>query len=476
MKKSFWLAVVLGWVFVYHINAQEKWTLQQCMDYARERNFQIQTAGLDEQKSLYDFKQASYQRLPDLNAGGRANWNYGLTQNLTTGVLEHQTLFGSSFFASLSWPVFQGFLLQNQIKTAKKGLELSGLAVEKTIQQVEMQVATGYLEILMAYEQLKAAESQWRASVQQLEKTKELIKAGSLPSGDLKDMEAQAANDYLQFIRAEQNYKLRKLNLALLLQLKDPKQFDVDKNLAHFPVDESLLMKSADVLADSKWSGQIDERLSQARSDLALYQMKSARSGFFPSVSFFSSWNSRYVDRNSVAGYEPDPDNPFRVIGITEISNERVLAPNFRPVLGPPDPFFTQIQDNQGFSFGFQLNIPVFNKFRTRLQVQKAKVDYEKSLLNRETEYNNFRNTIFKLHSDAVSAKEKWMAAQKNAEAALKAYQYALEKFKAGVLTSYDLENFKSRKVNAESQEIQAKYEYLFKLKLLELQLKNNFR
>ncbi len=469
--KHFRTLVFFLFTVVPFSRAQQTWTLEKCLSYAHEHNLKIKQAGLDAVKAKEDLQMARFQRLPDINTGGRASWNNGLTQNLTTGVLENQTLFGSTLFASLSLPVFQGFLLNNQIRTSLKRLELSQYAGEQIRKQTDAEIVTAFLNILLAYEQKNAAGAQWKATRKQVEKTRELIKAGSLPAGDLKDLEAQAASDYLRFVQLEQQYKLSKIRLALLLELENPEDFEPDVSVEHFRVDESLLMKNPLLLAQNHWEDQPEGKTARTQKDIARLQIKTARSGYFPSLSFFSSWNSRFVDRNTVRGFEPDPDNPYRIIGITAISHENVLAPNFRPVLGPPDPFFTQIKNNQGLSFGFQLNIPVFNKFRTRLQVQKAKVDFEKSVLNEKIGFNQYKSTVYKLFSDAISAKENLKAAEKNYEAAQKAYRYALEKFKAGLLTSYDLENAKSRKVTAEAQKIQAKFEYLFKLKLLELQI-----
>jgi outer membrane protein len=205
---------------------------------------------------------------------------------------------------------------------------------------------------------------------------------------------------------------------------------------------------------------------------MALKQLEIARSGYYPSVSFFASWNSRYMDREKIVGARINPDRPYRIIGITEQSHENVLAPNLQYVTGPPDSYFTQLADNQGTAFGFNVNIPLFNRFRVRRQVEKAALEVEKASLAEQTEKRDTENNIRKLYADVLHAREKMKAALKNKEAAETAFEYASEKLEAGLISPYDLENSKSRKISAETQYISAKYEYMLKLKLLEITLK----
>jgi outer membrane protein len=467
--------IIFPFVFfsVLSLFAQKKWTLQECLQYAEQNNLSLKQAALDADASAIDYKNAKEKMLPGFTFGSSATWNYGLTQNLTTGILENQTVFGNTVRAGADLPVFQGFALQYGKQSAYLNMLLSAYNLENKRKEIEINIVNAYLQILMNNETLKATESQWQSTLTQVKKMKELVEAGVRPESDLKDLEAQAANDYFNYIRTENILKLSLMNLAQLLELDDLKDFDIDTDLDKFPLNEALLLKNPDELYRTSLETLPEYKIVKTREKLARKQWQSARSAYYPGISFFASWNSRYMNREKIAGYELNTDNPFRVIGITENTHENVIAPNFRPVLGPPDPYFTQLENNSGTAFGFSINIPVFNRFQIRRRVQKAAIEMEKAALVTDQQKKQLRNKIFKLHADVINAREKERAAFKNKQAADTAYRYAEEKLKAGLISPYDLENIKSRKIQAETNYISAKYEYYLKLKLLELSVKS---
>ncbi len=469
-KKVVFLAIFFLYIPLW---PQSKWTLQQCLEYARQHNINIRLAEENLESSRIEYKNSKEKFLPSLNFGTSASWNYGLTQNLTTGVLENQTVFGNSLRFSADIPVFQGFFLQNNKQNAYLSRLLAEYNLKNQIKSTEINIVNAYLQILMNHEAVKAMEAQWKSGLEQIKKMQELVRSGLRPESDLKDLEAQSANDYYNYVRLKNVLKLSKINLATLLELDNIENFEIETKLSSFPVHEELLMKNPSELFESKKIEIPEYQLAETRLKLADKQIALAKSGLYPSISFFLSWNSRYMNREKITGVEIDPDNPVRVIGITENSHENVIAPNFIRVLGPPDPYFTQIQDNQGAVFGFSLNIPLFNRFQVRRNIQKALIERKKAELNLKSENLRIKNNILKLHADVLNAQAKMQAAEKNIKAAQTALSFAIEKLNAGLISSYELENIRSRKIRAQTDYISSKYEYLLKLKLLEISLQS---
>ncbi len=467
------LSVLILLMINISVPAQKKWTLQECLQHARTNNLTLKQAEADIQSAEINYKNAKEKMLPTLNIGSSATWNYGLTQNLTTGLLEHQTVFGNTVRISSELPLFQGFFLQHNKRLAQAETWLAQYRLENRQKEIETNITNAYLQALMNNEALKAAQSQWQSALAQVEKMKELVNAGIRPQSDLKDLEAQAANDYFNYIRTKNLLKLSLMNLAQLLELNDINNFDIDPRTERFPVNEAILLKEPEKLFEENITKLPEYLMSATQEKMALRQIQAARSGLYPNISFFFSWNSRFVDREQVIGAEIDPDEPYRIIGITQNTNEPVISPNFRRILGPPDPYFTQLENNSGTAFGFSVNIPVFNRFQTRRRIQKATIEWEKSKMALSQQKKQLRNRIYQLYADVINAREKEKAALKSKEAAETAYRYAEEKLKAGLMSPYDLENIKSRKMQALTNYINAKFEYLLKLKLLEISLKS---
>ena len=470
MKPYFGILFIL---LALPLRGQQVWDLNRCLERARKNNLQVLAAQADVTSGRLDARAEKYNALPALNAGTRANWNYGLTQNPTTGVLENQTVFGNSVSLSADMPLFNGFALRTKRYLANLNLDLARNRLQSALRKVQTDVVSAYLSVLVAAENLKAARAQEADTRAQIEKMRELVRQGARPLSDLKDLEAQGANDHLQTVQAQNNLAMARLQLGQLLLLEHPDSIRIDTQAENFPVSEKWLLFSPDSLFNAYLDNQPDVRAARIQYDIAGQQLRLSRSGYYPGISAFANWNSRFVDRPSIAGVEPDPDNPYRIIGITENTHERVLAPNYRRITGPPDPYFTQLDNNKGFVVGISVNIPIFNRFKTRYAVRKAGVAKEKARWQIRQQEQNFRNLIYRLHTDARNARAKRDAARKSFEAARTAYDYAREKLDAGIISPYDFSNIKTRKMQAEARYISAKYEYLLKLKLLEMTLEN---
>ncbi len=422
-------------------SAQTKWTLQKSIEYAHEHNLQLKQSQLDIEQAKINKTSAQAAFLPNLNANASASWNSGLTQNFTTGILENQTTFGGNGSLSTNLNLFNGFRNRYNYKKSLLDILSAQYQYADLKNNIDMQIASAYIQILLNKENYESAKAQLENSIKQKERTLEMIKTGVLPKGDLADAEAQITNDHLQVIQAENAYELAKLDLAQLLELNDFKHFEIDEQLSDLNIDQNLLQAIPENLFLQARENNKKLKQSKTQETLGQYQIKLAQSGYLPSLSVFANLNSRYSDRDQIG---------------------------FGGIALPADPFWDQIKNNQGTSYGLSLNIPILNGLNIRTQVKKARLAYDQISIAALTTEKKLRSDIYKMHKDLLAAFQSMTAAQSNLKAQRKSYDYAVEKFKVGLLNIFDLNNIKTKYTGAEAQFINAKYQYFLKSKILE--------
>jgi len=445
MKNTFLLIIFLS--LLGNINAQIKpWTLKDCLTYAEKNNIQIKQANLLIDQAKVNKNTSTMAYLPTIRSSASVSWNNGLTQNFTTGVLENQTNFGGNGSIGSNVNLFSGF--QNRYNYKKSLLEIISAQYQykDVIKNIQTQIASAYVQILLAKENLSNTKYQLENSIKQKERIKELIDAGVSPKGDLTDAEAQITNDNLQVIQAENAYQLAKLSLAQLLELKNPNDFEIKENESDLQIDESLLLAKPENLVSKAEKVNYKLKNAEIKKQISTYQTKLAKASLLPSLSGFVNVNSRYSDRKNIG---------------------------FGGITTPADPLWEQVKNNRGLTYGFSLNIPILNGFRMRNNVKLSKINEQRTVFEYENNRKQLRNDIYKMQLDVKSAFQSLKAAEANLKAQQKAYDYATEKFKVGVMNIFDLNNVKVKYQRAENQYINAKYQYYLKSKLLEFNVSN---
>lgn len=468
------LTLILLFSYFFTVNAQEsnptvkKWTLRECVDYAIENNISIRQSENNIDLAEIDKRGAIGSFLPNLNFSTNHAWNSGLTTDVTTGVLINQTTQNTSGGISAGVPIYRGLRNQNQLKRAELSILSSRYQLDKMKDDISLFVINAYLDVLFSKEAVKVAIPQVEITREQLERTKKLVEAGTLPRGDLLDVEATLANDEQNLIITENSVRLSLITLAQLLQLEDYESFDIANeeietlpliNLADYPVDK-IYQKALETRNEIK--------VAQANIDIAESDIKIAKGALQPTLSGFYNWNSRYSDRDVIAGTELDPNNPTQVIGQVETTGDNVISPNFNPILGPAPDFFDQIDQNKGSAFGLSLQIPILNGFNASNNVRRAKINYEQQKYQLEQEELDLEKIIHQVYADALGALKLYEAAKRSLDAREVSFTYAQERFDVGVLNSFDYSQIKNRLVTANSDLLRAKYDFIFRVKLLE--------
>jgi outer membrane protein len=468
------LTLILLFSFVYSIFSQEdgtsvkKWTLRECVDYAIENNLTVKQSEYDISLSEIDKKDAIGNFLPNLNLNTSQSWNSGLTIDVATGILINATTQTMSGGLSSAITIYNGLQNVNQLRRTQLNILASRYQLDKIKDDITINVINAYLQVLFNKEAVNVAKPQLEISIEQMNRTSKLVEAGTIPKGDLLDIQATLANDEQNLIITQNNTEISLISLAQLLQLSDYENFDIaDEEIETLPL-INLANYSVDAIFQTALENRNQILVAKTNIQIAEKDIKLAKGALQPTLSGFYNWNSRYSNRDQIVGFEIDPDNPTRIIGQVEGTGQNVLAPNQRSLIGGPDPFFDQIDRNKGSSFGLSLRIPVLNGFRASNNVKRAKVQYDKQKTRLGEEELILERIIHQIYADAIGALKLYEATQKSLDAQKEAFRYSQEKFNVGVMNSFDFSQTKNRLVGADSNFLTAKYDFIFKVKLLE--------
>ena len=445
----------------------KKWTLMECVQHALKNNITIKQTDLDNNLAGIDKKDAFGNFLPSVNASASHSWNIGLNQNITTGLLENQTTQFTSAGMQIGIDIFKGLQNQNRLRRANLSVLAAQYNSSKVRDDISLNVANAFLQILFNKENLKVQKEQLGINQKQQERINTLVEAGSVPRGDLLDMNATVASSKQAVITAENTLLISKLSLAQLLQLDDFETFDIEDR--DYLIQESPTMnETAKTIYDKAKETRVELKIARTNMEIAERDIKIARGTYYPTLQGFYSFTTRAAYADQVVGVIPDPNTPFSVIGQVEGTGQNVLSPNVLPVVGKPDPVIDQFSDNKGHSFGLQLNIPILNGFAARNGVERAKVARDRSQIALSQAELDLERNIYQAFTDAKGALNAYESALSALEARQEAFNYAKEKLAVGMMNAFEFNQAQTLFVNAQSELLRAKYDYIFRVKVVE--------
>ncbi|MEL1239530.1 TolC family protein [Flavobacterium flavipallidum] len=424
----------------------KKWSLEECVKYAVEHNISIRQSELDTQTAGIDKKDAFGMFLPSVSASVSHSWNIGLNQDITTGLLKNQTTQFTSAGANVGVDIYKGLQNVNNLRKANLSILASKYQLQKMQEDIALNVANAFLQVLFNKENLKVQNEQLAIDTKQLKRTQELINAGNLPKGDLLDVKATIASDNQKIITAENALLISKLSLAQLLQLGSFENFDVD-DTDKFQMDQAILSQTPTNIYEKAKQERVELKIARTNLEIAQKNVSIAKGAYQPTLRGFYNFNSRvsYADvalRDNTTG---------AIIGTQA-----------------PPKFFDQFSDNKGQSFGGQLNIPIFNGFSTRNNVERSKVSFEKSKIALEQQELDLQRNVYTAFTDAKGALKAYESAVQALDSRLESYNYAREKFEVGLMNAFELSQSQTLLSGAQSELLRTKYDYIFKTKILE--------
>jgi outer membrane protein len=441
--KSVHFILILFFASVASFAQEKKWTLKECIYHAIQNNITIKQSELDLQTSAIVKKDAIGNFLPNVAASTSHSWNIGLNQNITTGLLENQTTQFTSANLNANVDIFKGLQNVNQLRKANLAIIASQYQLTKMQEDIALNVANAYLQILFNKENLKVQTQQKLLNTKQYNRTVELVDAGNVPKGDLLDIQATMATGNQRVIVAENTLLLSKLSLAQLLQIEDFQNFDISEDDMPTMLSTILNETPEAIIAKAK-ENRTELKIAETNVALAEKDISIAKGSYLPSLSAFYGFNTRASNSNG-----------YQVI-------------NGVPYVTSPKPLFDQFSTNKGQNFGLSLNIPIFNGFAVRNNVARTKIALEKSQLAKDQQELDIERNVFTAYTDTKAAKESYEAALQIVKARELAMQYAKDRYEIGMMNIFDYNQSQTAFVNAQSEVLRTKYDYIFRIKILE--------
>lgn len=443
--------------------AQKAWSLQDCFDYAIENNISIKQIELSKsfaENSVKQSKMALY--LPNANANVNESFNFGNSIDPTTYQFVNSNTNTTSFGLSASYGLFEGLSKINTLKANKENLSATEYEIEEVKNNIKIYITNLYLQIIIANDVLNISNEKISLTQNQFKNAKALVDAGVQARGVLLDVEAQLANDELSVLTAENNLEKALNQLKLLLQLDPYEDFgieevDVSKELEELVVNPKSIATSAmEVMPQIK--------AAEFRRNAAEYDLKTAKGSLYPSLSLSGSIGTRFFSeaQNRTGSEIVESDMNFEIGGTPVSATFQNEIPTFSKT-----PFFHQLENNLSESISIGLNIPILGGWQRRTAIANAKINILKSDLDMEAKKNTINEEVFNAYTDLRLAQKRYQATTKSAQASDLAFNYANEKFKAGIMNSLEFETAKNRKISTEANLIQAKYDLFFKKLIL---------
>ncbi|MEK9604370.1 MAG: TolC family protein [Flavobacteriaceae bacterium] len=465
MKRIQLLSLALLLFSGLSVKAQtEPMTLLECVSMAVEKNISVKQSELSVNDAEIRKSDAKGNFYPAINAQANHTWNVGLNQDITRGLLENKTTQYTSFGVSLNVDLYGGERNLNQLHRANLAILASQYQLDDMKDDIRLMVANAYLQILFNIENLEVQESQLEITRKDVERTEKMIETGIMVKYDLLELEATLATQEQTVIQAQNNLRLSRINLAQMLLITDYENFDVVTIDVDVPFGQILFQKPKDIF-EKALTHRNDIKLSTINIAIAEKEVELAKGSLQPSMSAFYGYNTRVSYADRVTGNGEFTNVP---VGFVSSTKEPVLRSVEGTKLISHLPFGEQFDLNAGHNFGLRLNIPIFNGNTARNNVERSKVNLLRSQNQLEQEKLNLENTVNQAYNDAKGAFKFYEATQKTEVARQKAYEDAINRYEAGVMNTFDFNQIKQRYEVATSNVVRAKYDYIFKLKVLE--------
>ncbi len=427
---------VIGLVFSGSVLAQEKvWTLEECVNYALENNISVQKGSNTLLLNEEDITAAKGSLLPSLGASARQSLSLG-NQELFAGQFVDRTANSTNLGINVNQTIFNGFRNTNLHKQAQLTLDRNQLELNRIKDDISLNVVNAYLNILFNKENMETAEAQLAFSIKQLNQVQQLVDAGVQPQANIYDVEATVSSDEQNLTVAENNYNLAILSLSQLLQVSY-EGFNVEIIEVDSP-SAALMYNDIQPILNYAFENRYEIKVAEKNIEGAELSTEISKSGYMPNVSFNYGFGS----------------NVF----YTNLQDDEAA-------------FLSQLNDNKAHSFSVSVGIPIFSQFQNKTAVAKAKIQQENSKLDLEQAKLNLESNIQRAFTDAQAALKAYEAAKKSVRSQNLAFENTQERYNLGAMNSFDLEQSRIQLINAQSRLINAKYDFVFKTKVLDFYL-----
>lgn len=470
--------ILIAFNFFTLVNAQEKWDLRKCVEYAWENNISVHQSDIQARIAELNFKQSKNAQYPNINFINSTGTNFGRAVDPTSNLFVSSTLLFQQYNLNVSGLIYNWGNVRNTIVGARYNAEAAKKDVERIKNDIGLTVATTYLQVLLAKEQVKIVEKQLEMTQTRLADTRKRVDAGILPELNALELDAQFARDSSAYISAVMAAEQNLLTLKATLNLDAAVSFDIVAP----PVDKIPVENIADLQPEMVYQTALQTQPLQKVNDLRIkslqYNLKAAKSALYPSLNWFGGIGTNFANPNTKItgikfnGYQTP--SAFSPIVNTGAGNLPVLQPDItieqgkKPFNEMWDGWGTQIDENFRQNLGLQLNIPIFNGGTARTNYKRIQYEIKNAEWVKKQSDQRLKNDIYLAYQSAVNAFQRFQASRKTKELSERSFQLAQKRYDAGLMQTIEYLTIQNNLLRANIQVAADQFDYVFRIKVLE--------
>lgn len=469
------ISVFFVCLFSSNMQAQDStiWDLRRCVEYAMANNISVRQADIQARASEIVLKQSKYSRYPSLNYSLNHGFSFGRSLNRNTNVFQDANIMFQNQSLQTGVTIFNWNSINNSIEANDYAHEADKANVDKAKNDIGLNVARQYLITLLSLEQARVNEVQLKQSQLQYQNTQKLVEAGSVPPINGVELEAQVARDSATLIQSQAQFEINKLTLKGLLYLPADQPFEVAAPpVSLIPVDNILELTPASVYQQAL-SAQPQIRGNKLRLQAAEKAYLATKGRMMPTVSMFgglqtnfnNTFTQNYINGTTEqnTGYYVKTPTPQPVYGLVPVVAQRQLDMNTIW-----NGYGNQLKNQLGKSLGFSIQVPLFNNWQSRAQVQRSKLDIESSKLAITRDTLQLKQDVYNAYQQALGSFQIFLARDKQVNVSERSFQLANRRYELGVMQTIEWLTIQNNLTRAKIDKLVAQYDYVFKMKVLE--------
>lgn len=465
MKK---LIIFLLILFPASLMAQDKWDLRRCVEFAMQNNISVKQADVQARIAALQVKQAKLSQYPNLNFSTNLSLQFGRSIDPTSNQFTTSKFLSQNYGVNGGIEIFNWGKLKNNVVFARYNAEAAIEDMKKAANDIGLNVANFYLQVLLANEQIQVSEIQIRQTLSQYDFTKKKVDAGALPELNLSQVESQLAADSTNLITAKASYAESLLSLKALLNLDAALPFDIDT-----PPIESIPMESfgdmqPDVVYQLAMNNQPEQKAYALRVKSAETNIKISKSAMYPTISGFYGLGSAYNNQAQRVIGSQIINVPIGSVNVGGTNYDVFPKEPYTVSTFGKAPYMNQLNNNFNQNVGLSLSIPIFQNGSARINFERSKLDLANVQLQKQQADQTLKTNIYTAYSNAVASFEKFTIGEKQVQAAQKTYDFAKKRYEVGLLSTFELLTDQNNLLIAKLQQLTSQYDYVFKMKILE--------
>lgn len=467
----------LSILVTYNATAQhnDTWNLGRCIDYAIKNNISVKQADVQARLSTLELSRTKYLTQPNINFSTNVGGQFGRSVDPTTNQFVSSQLINNNYNVNAGIQLYNWGNLKTNKEIANFNAKASLIDVEKITNDLSLNIATFYLQILSAKQQLKITSVQIEQTQSQLKFIRLRVDAGSLPELNAAELEAQLARDSSTYISSKANYELAILQLKAAINLDMASEFEVETPPVEIIQIEPLMSLEPESLYKLALTAQPTQRANDLRIKSSFQSIQLAKTAFYPTISAYAGLNTRFANTNiQNNGYQYTGDAITPAYTLNGTTKNYVYQPEYTYSTGKRN-FFEmwngwgkQLDQNFSQNVGIQIQVPILNNGSSRVGYERAKLNFKNSEFMSEQANITLKQNIYQAFQNASAALQRFNMSKKNVELAEVAYNFSKKRFEAGLGTTLDLLTNQNNLTRSKLDQLNNQFEYIFRMKLLE--------